>query len=110
MYGNGMSDATDMEIKKALVTISVEEALLEIGRPVLDAVAHSLYVNYTCFIPDCLAHPEYLRQVLQELYGNGCANIIKSIHKHLDEYAGMQQIEEFLIAINPITIHSYQPR
>ncbi len=105
-----MLDATDLEIKKALMTISIEEAMLEIGRPVLDAVAHSLYVNYKCFIPDCLDHPEYLKQVLQELYGNGCSNIIKSIHKHLDKYADMQQIEEFLIAINPMTVPSYQPR
>lgn len=105
-----MLEATDLEIKKALLTISIEETLLEIGRPVLDAVAHSLYVNYKCFIPDCLDHPEYLKQVLQELYGNGCSNIIKSIHKHLDEYASMQQIEEFLISIDPMTIHSYSSR
>jgi len=105
-----MLEVTDLEIKKALLTISIEEALLEIGRPVLDAVAHSLCVNYKCFIPDCLDHPEYLKQVLQELYGNGCSNIIKSIHKHLDEYASMQQIEEFLISIDPMTIHSYPSR
>jgi len=105
-----MLDATGIEIKKALMTISLEEALLEIGRPVLDEVAYSLYVNYQCFIPDCLDHPEYLKQVLQELYGDGCSNIIKSIHKHLDGFASMQEIEEFLLAISPITIHSYQPR
>ena len=94
-----MVDATDDQIKRALIAISVEQALLEIGKPVLDEVEHALYVNYKCYINDCLAHPEYLTAVLKNLYGNSYSNIIKSIHKHLAEFASMKPIEEFLIAI-----------
>ena len=94
-----MLEATDTQIKKALVTISVEQALLEMGTPVLDEVTRALYSNYNCYIPDCLDHPDYLKSVLKDLYGNGYSNIVSSIHKHLDEFATQKPIEEFLIAI-----------
>ena len=94
-----MLEATDSQIKKALITISVEQALLEIGKPVLDKVEDVLYNNYNCYIPDCFDHPEYLKTVIKDLYGNSYSNIIKSIHKHLDKFASQKSIEEFLIAI-----------
>ncbi len=93
-------DATNDQIKRALVTLSIEHALLEMGTPVLDEIARALYDNYKCYIPDCFDHPEYLKEVLKELYGNTYSNIIKSIHKHLDEFASQQPIEEFLKVIN----------
>lgn len=94
-----MIDATNDQIKKALITISVEQALLEIGKPVLDNVEHALYDNYNCYMPDCFDHPEYLKAVIKDLYGNSYSNIIKSIHKYLDKFASQKPIEEFLIAI-----------
>jgi hypothetical protein len=94
-----MLEATDLQIKKALVTISVEQALLEIGTPVLEEVTRSLYSNYRCYIPDCLDHPDYLTTVFKDLYGKGYLNIVKSIHKHLDEFIDQKPIEKFLIAL-----------
>lgn len=94
-----MLDARDVEIKKALLTISVRESLLEIGKPVLDEVERALYSNYKCYIPDCIDNPEYLKQILQDLYGNASLNVIESIHKHLDEYDSIQSIKEFLTVI-----------
>ena len=93
-------DATNDQIKKALVTISIEHALLEMGTPVLDEVTRALYDNYKCYVPDCFDHPEYLKEVLKELYGNSYSNIVKSIHKHLDEFIVQEPIEEFLKAIS----------
>lgn len=94
-----MINATDDQIKKALITISVEQALLEMGTPVLDEVARALYDNYKCHIPDCADHPEYLKEVLKELYGKSYSNITKLIHKQLNEFASQQPIEEFLKAL-----------
>jgi len=94
-----MLEATDSQIKKALITISVEQALLEMGTPVLDEVTRALYSNYKCYIPDCLDHPDYLKTVLKDLYGNGYQTIITSIHKQLDEFSDQKPIEEFLIAV-----------
>jgi len=94
-----MLDATDMEIKRSLLTISVRQSLLEIGKPVLDEVERALYSNYKCYIPDFIDNPEYLKQILQDLYGNASLNVIESIHKHLDEYDSIQSIKEFLTVI-----------
>ena len=94
-----MLEATDNQIKKALISISVEQALLEMGTPVLDEVTRALYSNYKCYIPDCLDHPDYLKTVLKDLYGGGYQTIIKSIHKQLDEFSDQKPIEEFLIAV-----------
>ena len=94
-----MIEATDTQIKKALITISVEQALLEMGTPVLDEVTRALYSKYNCYIPDCLEHPDYLKSVLKNLYGNGYSSIVSSIHKYLDEFINQKPIEEFLIAI-----------
>lgn len=93
-------DVTNGQIKRALVSLSIERALLEMGTPVLDEVVRALYDNYKCYIPDCFDHPEYLKEVLKELYGNTYSNIIQSIHKYLDEFASQQPIEEFLKAIS----------
>lgn len=93
-------EATDSQIKKALVTICVEEALLQIGKPVLNEVERALYSEFECFLPDCLDHPEYLKQVLENLYGQASLNIIKSIHKHLDEYSSPEPIQQFLTVIS----------
>ena len=94
-----MLDATDGQIKKALVAISIEQTLLEMGTPVLDEVSHALYDNYKCYIPDCFDHPEYLREVLKDLYGGAYSNIIQSIHKRLKEFATQQPVEDFLKVI-----------
>lgn len=94
-----MLDATDLEIKKSLLTISVQQSLLEIGKSVLDEVERALYSNYKCYIPDCLDHPEYLKQILQDLYGSASLNVIESIHKHLDKYDNTEPIKEFLTVI-----------
>jgi hypothetical protein len=93
-------DVTNGQIKRALVTISIERVLLEMGKPVFDEVVHALHDKYNCYVPDCFDHPEYLKEVLEELYGNSYKNIIKSIHKHLDEFANQKPIEEFLKAIS----------
>ena len=93
-------DATDSHIRKALATLSIERALLEIGKPVFDEVSHALYNDYECFIPDCFDHPEYLRKVLKDLFGSAHSNIVQSIHENLREFATQQPIQEFLKAIN----------
>jgi len=93
-------DATDGEISKALVTLAVEKTLLNMGKPVFEEVAHRLWANYKCYIPDCHEHPEYLKNVLKELYGNGHDTIVKSIKNTLDEFATKKPIEHFLTVIS----------
>jgi len=57
-------DATEAQIKKALVAFAVEKTLLPLGEPVYQKVAKTLKDDYACFIPDCYDHPEYLKRIL----------------------------------------------
>ena len=95
-----MFDATNGEISKALVTLAIEKTLLNMGKPVLDEVAHRLFANHKCYLPDCHEHPEYLKDVLKELYGNSYNTIVESIKKNLDEFTTKKSIKNFLTIIS----------
>ena len=85
---------------KALVSLAIETALIEIGKPIYDKVLHDLFEKYHCFLTDCYEHPEYLNEVLKGLYGNSHQVIIKSIKKQLEEFSYKKPIEKFLQAIS----------
>ena len=93
-------DATDDQIKKALIAITVEKVLLEMGKPVLDAFTKKLYKNYNCYIPDCIDHPEYLSQVLKEMYGNSYKTIVSEIMNSLGEFSHQKSIANFIKIIS----------
>jgi hypothetical protein len=93
-------DISDSDIKKALVTLALEKGLLDMGTPVLDAVAKRLYKTYKCYLPDCCDHPEYLNKTLKDLYGDSYKTIVESIRKHMVEFSYQKPIEEFLKAIS----------
>jgi len=87
-------------VRKALVSLAVEKALFEIGKPVYEIVIEALYKEYHCYLPDCYEHPEYLNEVLKKLYGNAHDVIVKSIKKQLDEFSNHKHIARFLSVIN----------
>ena len=87
-------------VRKALVSLAIEKALFEIGKPVYEKVIEALYKEYHCYLPDCYEHPEYLKDILKKLYGNARDSIIKSIKKQLDEFSNHKQIARFLSVIS----------
>ncbi|MBI5146509.1 MAG: hypothetical protein HZA84_04740 [Thaumarchaeota archaeon] len=95
MFGINM-DATDTQIKKALVAFAVEKALINMGEPVFEKVAKTLKDDYNCYIPDCYEHPEYLKRILSDLYGNAHIAIIVSIKNSLQEFSQHESINRFL--------------
>jgi hypothetical protein len=86
----------DNEIKKALVTLCIEKVLVEMGKPVLEEVTRRLDRNYKCYIPDCYEHPEFLKSILKELYGDSHNVIVDSIRKYLDEFRYEESIQRFV--------------
>lgn len=92
-------EATDDEISKALVTLAVESTLIKMGKPVLDEVTKQLVTKYKCYIPDCYKHPEYLKNVLQGLYGPSHLVMVESIEKYLDEFKVRKSVMQFLEVI-----------
>ena len=73
-------------IHRALVSIAIERALLGMGRPVYEKVVDRLYNEYHCYLTDCYVHPEYLSQILKDIFGFASWIIIKSINEDLKEF------------------------
>lgn len=87
-------------IRKGLVTLAIEKALLDIGQPVYDKVIMTLKKEYNCFLPDCYEHPEYLNEILKKLYGNAHNVIVESINQQLGEFSFHKPIARFLKVIS----------
>ena len=94
---NSMFD--DKDVKKALVTVVIERALLDFGKPALEKVIGRLNKEYHCYLPDCYEHPEYLDSILKQLYGNASKAITESITRQLEEFNYQKPIEKFLQVI-----------
>jgi hypothetical protein len=99
IFNNALWDdmsASDNQIKKALVAFAVEKALINMGEPVFEKVAKTLKDDYDCYIPDCYDHPEYLKRILSDLYGNAHVAIIVSIKNSLQEFSQHESIGRFI--------------
>lgn len=94
-----MIDVTDHQIKKALVGISIQKALRDIGEPVYRKVTKRLENQYNCYLPDCYDNPKYLNMVLRELSGDAYINIIMAIQDNLEAFSEDQSIQKFLLQI-----------
>jgi hypothetical protein len=92
-------DTTDVQVKKALVAFAIEKALLDMGGPVFAKVTRTLKDDYGCYIPDCYDHPEYLKRILSDLYGNAHAAIINSIKSSLQDFTHQTPIQKFVCAL-----------
>jgi len=86
--------------KKALVSMSIEKALLDVGKETYDEVAHDLYKRYHSYFQDCYEHPEYLSEILKQLYGNAGKAVVDSIRKQLEEFSDHDQITRLLEVIS----------
>jgi hypothetical protein len=88
------------DVKRALVTLSIEKALLDVGKSTYDKVVDILNNEYHCYLPDCYAHPEYLNEILKQLYGNAGNAIVGLITSQLEEFSYHKPIERFLKVIS----------
>jgi CheY-like chemotaxis protein len=86
--------------KKALVSFTIAQAIDQISPSTTDKVGNRLYEKYGCYFSDCLEHPEYLADVLKEIFGNGSVAIVKIIRERLAEFETQQPISNFLTVIS----------
>lgn len=85
------------QVKKALVSLALEESLLEIGgSKLLHDVFRILYERFQAYLPDCYNHPEYLRGVFTELDSGTCDVFMELLNEKLEEFAYQKPISEFL--------------
>jgi hypothetical protein len=88
------------DVYKALTILAIEKTLLDVGKAVYDKVISTLEKNYHCYLTDCYEHPEYLSEILKQLYGDSYNEIIESINKKLEEFSNKEPIERFLQVIH----------
>ncbi len=91
-----MFEVEDDVVKKALVTLAIEQTLVDMGGPVLEEVTRRLVKEYKCYIPDCYEHPEYLKKILHDLYGSSYSTISDSIKSKLEEFTHKKSIAQFI--------------
>lgn len=86
--------------RKALVAFVIESALLKISKDALDQVSDTLYKEHQCYLGDCYEHPEYLANILKDLFGKSSIVIVESIKKDLVSFVEHKPIEKFLKVIS----------
>lgn len=86
-------------VTSALVSIAIGQSLQEISQAVYDEVGNALYKKYKCYFHNCLEHPEYLRDTLEQIFGDGYISIVNNINKKLQEVSDQKPIKEFLLEI-----------
>jgi hypothetical protein len=87
---------SNYNIKKALVALTIEKTLLEMGSLVLQEVSHRLFEEYHCYIPDCYEKPEHLKKVLKDIYDKSYNEIVSSIQEKLKDFTYHKSVEKFL--------------
>lgn len=84
---------------KALVTISIEVVLMRTSGPQYFLTLSRLERDYGCKIADCFEHPEYLKNVLKDVYENSYGRILDDLETELGEIASEKEIKDFLSAL-----------
>jgi len=77
----------DSNARKGLFLIASEETLMKISRNDYERVITRLKTKYNCYIPDCYLHPEYLKDILEGLYGESSGQIINEIEEKLEKFS-----------------------
>lgn len=90
---------TDPNSNKSIVVLSVEVVLMRKGGPQYHQVLARLERDYECKIFDCFEHPEYLKAVLQDVYGKDYKTIVANLEVELGEIVSEKGVAGFLEAL-----------
>ena len=95
-----MSDTFDSDVKKALVTLVIQEALMEVSKVMFELIFERLRKDYNCYISDCYNHPEYLKDILKDFDDEFYELIVNKIAKKLEKISYQKPIKEFLTILS----------
>lgn len=87
------------DVRQALVMLAIEKTMLEFNTQTYHLVIRRLDEKYHCGISDCYERPDYLQQILRELFGDVSDTIMKNIGKYLEEFSDQKQIKKFIDVI-----------
>lgn len=83
-------------MEKVLVGLAIEHTLLQIGKPTFDKVEEQFQKKYQQALIDCYDYPQYLNEILREVFGKSHSDVIKSIEEFLEEFKHDHPIEIFI--------------
>jgi hypothetical protein len=86
-------------VNKALLSFCIELVLLRMGIPQYEKVTSKLEKEYNCYIPDCDKNPEFLKRVLQDIFGDAYSDIIDEIKKEIGEMHTKKYFVDFIAAM-----------
>jgi len=94
---NQISQRTmDIPLMKSLLSLAIEKTLLQIGKPEYERVLNRLKEDHKCSLADCYDNPEYLKRVLNDLFGKSYDCVLESIKENLGELKSEESIQKFL--------------
>jgi hypothetical protein len=74
-------------------------ALIDLGIQDFEKIRQKVYEYYGCTIAACYNNPEYLKRVLEELYGNKSGEIIKTINSYFNKEE-KESADDFIRILN----------
>jgi hypothetical protein len=99
LVGGNRLDVDSYDVGRAIVTLSIEKSLIDIGKTTHDAVLDKITHDGTT-IDVFYKNPEYLTNLLRNLFGTSYTEILKSIKNNLDEFSDQEQIRNFINSLN----------
>ncbi len=87
---------SENQMKKTMVTLALKNTLLELGIQEYDKIASLLQKDYSCTLEDCYENPEYLRNILKDLFGDSYPDILNSLSENMKDILSQQSVKDFL--------------
>lgn len=84
------------QMKRTMVTLAIKNTLLELGLEEYDKIVLMLQKDHNCSIEDCYDNPEFLKQVLQDLFGDSFNDVLNSLKENLKNISSHKTTESFL--------------
>jgi len=92
-------DSVD-QMKRTMVTLAIKNTLLELGLEEYDKIVLMLQKDHNCSIEDCYDNPEFLKQVLQDLFGDSYNDVLNSLKENLKNISSHKSTENFLAVLS----------
>jgi two-component system chemotaxis response regulator CheY/two-component system response regulator (stage 0 sporulation protein A) len=87
---------SENKMKKTMVTLALKNTLLELGIQEYDKVVSLLQKDYSCTLEDCYENPEYLRNILKDLFGDSYPDILNSLTENMKDILSQPSVKDFL--------------
>jgi len=95
-----MWDENNRDFKRIMRSMAVYLTLLDLGMKDFEKIRKTIYDHYGRNISDCYNHPEYLKTVLEELYGDKSKEIINTIEINLGKDSKSIWADNFIRKLN----------